>query len=159
MSGYYSNQEATDSIIKNHPDGIRWMHTGDFGYVNEDGVVFITGRIKKILMTVGKDGNPTKIFPDRIEKVLMEHPAVALCCVIGIPDIERMNYPRAYVILNESYHDAPELTNTLMKYCQDKLPEYMIPEEVVYRKELPRTSRGKVDYRELERESQKSAGK
>lgn len=159
MSGYYSNQEATDSIIKNHPDGIRWMHTGDLGYVNEDGVVFITGRIKKILMTVGKDGNPTKIFPDRIEKVLMEHPAVALCCVIGIPDIERMNYPRAYVILNESYHDAPELTNTLMKYCQDKLPEYMIPEEVVYRKELPRTSRGKVDYRELEREFQKSAGK
>jgi len=159
MSGYYSNQEATDSIIKNHPDGIRWMHTGDLGYVNEDGVVFITGRIKKILMTVGKDGNPTKIFPDRIEKVLMEHPAVALCCVIGIPDIERMNYPRAYVILNESYYDAPELTNSLIKHCQDKLPEYMIPEEIVYRNELPRTSRGKVDYRELERESQKSVGK
>lgn len=159
MSGYYSNQEATDSIIKNHPDGIRWMHTGDLGYVNEDGVVFITGRIKKILMTVGKDGNPTKIFPDRIEKVLMEHPAVALCCVIGIPDIERINYPRAYVILNESYHDAPELTDTLMKYCQGKLPQYMIPEEIVYRNEFPRTSRGKVDYRELERESQKSAEK
>jgi len=159
MSGYYSNQEATDSIIKNHPDGIRWMHTGDLGYVNEDGVVFITGRIKKILMTVGKDGNPTKIFPDRIEKVLMEHPAVALCCVIGIPDIERMNYPRAYVILNESYYDAPELTNSLIKHCQDKLPEYMIPEEIVYRNELPRTSRGKVDYRELKRESQESVGK
>jgi len=159
MSGYYSNQEATDSIIKNHPDGIRWMHTGDLGYVNEDGVVFITGRIKKILMTVGKDGNPTKIFPDRIEKVLMEHPAVALCCVIGIPDIERMNYPRAYVILNESYYDAPELTNALIKHCQDKLPEYMIPEEIVYRNELPRTSRGKVDYRELKRESQESVGK
>lgn len=159
MSGYYNNREATDSIIKNHPDGIRWMHTGDLGYVNEDGVVFITGRIKKILMTVGKDGIPTKIFPDRIEKVLMEHPAVALCCVIGIPDSERMNYPRAYVILNEDYHDTPELTNTLMKYCQDKLPEYMIPEEIVYRNEFPRTSRGKVDYRELERESQKCAEK
>jgi len=156
MSGYYSNREATDSIIKNHPDGIRWMHTGDLGYVNEDGVVFITGRIKKILMTVGKDGNPTKIFPDRIEKVLMEHPSVALCCVIGIPDIERMNYPRAYVILNESYHDTTELTDILMKYCQDKLPEYMIPEEIVYRNKFPRTSRGKVDYRELERESQNS---
>lgn len=155
MSGYYSNREATDSIIKNHPDGIRWMHTGDLGYVNEDGVVFITGRIKKILMTVGKDGIPTKLFPDRIEKVLMEHPAVALCCVIGIPDSERMNYPRAYVILNKDYHDTPELTNTLMKYCQDKLPEYMIPEEIVYRNEFPRTSRGKVDYRELEREAQK----
>ena len=154
MSGYYRNSEATDSIIKNHPDGIRWMHTGDLGYVNEDGVVFITGRIKKILMTVGKDGNPTKIFPDRIEKVLMEHPSVALCCVIGIPDIERMNYPRAYVILNEDYHDTPGLTNTLMKYCQDRLPEYMIPEEIVYRNEFPRTSRGKVDYRELEREAQ-----
>ena len=159
MQGYYKNQEATDAIIKYHPDGIRWMHTGDLGYVNEDGVVFITGRIKKILMTVGKDGNPTKIFPDRIEKVLMEHPAVALCCVIGIPDIDRMNYPRAYVILNEGYQENQKLTETLMAHCQDKLPEYMIPEEIAYRNEFPRTPRGKVDYRELERESQRSPEK
>ena len=150
MTGYYKNQEATDAIIKYHADGIRWMHTGDLGHVTEDGVVFITGRIKKILLTIGNDGSPTKIFPDRIEKVLMSHPAVALCCVIGIPDPVRTHYPRAYVILNEG---IGEMTDELLAYCTDKLPEYMIPEEILYRTEFPRTPRDKVDYRALEREA------
>lgn len=153
MEGYYNNQEATDAIIKYHPDGIRWMHTGDLGYVTEDGVVFITGRIKKILMTKGKDGNVTKMFPDRIEKVIMKHPGVALCCVIGIPDAVRVNYPRAYVILNEEYEGNQQTTAALLAHCKEELPEYMIPEEIVYRNDFPRTSRGKVDYRTLEKEA------
>lgn len=159
MIGYYHNEEATDALIKYHPDGIRWMHTGDLGYVNEDGVVFITGRIKKILMTKGKDGIVTKIFPDRIEKVVMKHPGVALCCVIGIPDEVRVNYPRAYVILSEGYAENQETTAALLAHCKEELPEYMIPEEVIYRNDFPRTSRGKVDYRALEREAQKEMKK
>lgn len=155
MIGYYSNQEATDAIIKYHPDGIRWMHTGDLGYITEDGVVFITGRIKKILMTKGKDGIPTKMFPDRIEKVVMKHPGVALCCVIGIQDEVRVNYPRAYVILNEGYEGSQQTTEALLAHCKEELPEYMIPEEIIYRNDFPRTSRGKVDYRALEHEAQK----
>ena len=155
MIGYYNKQEATDAIIKYHSDGIRWMHTGDLGYLTEDGVVVITGRIKKIIMTIGKDGNVTKMFPDRIEKVLMKNPAVSLCCVIGIPDEVRVNYPRAYVILNEGYVESQQTTETLLAYCEDELPEYMIPEEIIYRNDFPRTSRGKVDYRALEREAQK----
>lgn len=154
MLGYYNNQEATDAMIHHHPDGIRWMHTGDLGYINEDGVVFITGRIKKILLTKGKDGIPTKIFPDRIEKVVMTHPGVALCCVIGIPDEVRVNYARAYVILNEGYEDTRQMTAALLAHCKEDLPEYMIPEEIVYRHDFPRTPRGKVDYRALEREAQ-----
>lgn len=155
MLGYYNHQEATDAIIKYHPDGIRWMHTGDLGYVTEDGVVFITGRIKRILPAMGNDGKPTKMFPDRIEKAVMKHPAVALCCVIGIPDPARTHYPRAYVILNEGYHADKEMTNALLAHCKGELPDYMIPEEIIYRNEFPRTSRGKVDYRALEREAAK----
>lgn len=154
MIGYYNNREATDAIIKYHPDGIRWMHTGDLGYVTEDGVVIITGRIKKIVMTIGKDGNVTKMFPDRIEKTIMKHPAVALCCVIGIPNEVRVNYPRAYVILNEGSEGNQQITAALIELCKDELPEYMIPEEIVYRNDFPRTSRGKVDYRALEQEAQ-----
>ena len=155
MLGYYENQEATDAIIKYHPDGIRWMHTGDLGYVNEKGVVFITGRIKKILMTIGRDGQPTKMFPDRIEKVIMSHPAAALCCVIGIASETRMNFPRAYVILNEGYEADERTSEALLAHCREELPGYMVPEEIVYRSDFPRTSRGKVDYRVLEREAQK----
>ena len=155
MIGYYNNQEATDAIIKYHPDGIRWMHTGDLGYVTEDGVVFITGRMKRILPTMGNDGQPTKMFPDRIEKVLMKHSAVALCCVIGIPDPVRTHYPRAYVILNEGHQENQTMTDVLLAHCKDELPDYMIPEEIIYRNEFPRTSRGKIDYRALEREAAK----
>ena len=155
MIGYYNNQEATNAIIKYHPDGIRWMHTGDLGFVDENGVVYITGRIKRILTTIGKDGMGTKMFPDRIEKVIMKNPAVALCCVIGIPDKNRLHYPRAYVILNDGYVKSQHTTEAILNQCAEHLPEYMIPDEILYRNEFPRTSRGKVDYRALEKEAEK----
>ena len=152
MLGYYKNEEATNALIKKHPDGMRWMHTGDLGYVTQDGVVFVTGRIKRIMITKGRDGIAVKLFPDRIEKAMMKHPAVALCCLIGIPDEERVNYPRAYVILNEEYQADEQITDKLLEHCRQELPDYMVPEEIIYRSELPRTSRGKVDYRALEKE-------
>ena len=65
----------------------------------------------------------------------------------------RMN--SAYVILNDGYRVEQELTDTLLAHCKNELPEYMLPEEIVYRNEFPRTSRGKIDYRALEREAQK----
>lgn len=153
MLGYYNKPEATDEIVKIHPDGQRWIHTGDLGYVDENGVVYITGRIKRILTTIGKDGMGTKMFPDRIEKVIMKNPAVALCCAIGVPDKARLHYPRAYVILNDGYIQSEQVTEDILKKCADDLPDYMIPDEIVYRKEFPRTSRGKVDYRALEKEA------
>ena len=147
MNGYYGNREATDEIIKYHPDGIRWIHTGDLGYITEDGIVFTTGRIKRIFMTIGKDGQPTKMFPDRIEKVVMKHEKVTICCVIGIPDEVRMYYPRAYVILSDGQQETHQMTKAILKICKEELPDYMIPEEIVYCNEYPRTSRGKIDYR------------
>lgn len=152
MLGYYNKPKATDEIVKIHPDGQRWIHTGDLGYINENGVVYITGRMKRILTTIGKDGMGTKMFPDRIEKVIMKNPVVALCCVVGVPDEERLHYPRAYVILNDGYIQSQRVTEDILKKCAEDLPDYMIPDEIVYRKEFPRTSRGKVDYRALEKE-------
>lgn len=153
MMGYYNNPEATDAIVKYHTDGQRWLHTGDFGYMDESGVLYVTGRIKRILMTKGKDGNITKIFPDRIEKTICQHPAIELCCVIGIPDEERINYPKAFVVTKVGVTGDDTLTEGLLRLCQDKLPGYMVPDEIEYRDDLPRTPRGKIDYRELERES------
>ena len=99
MLGYYGNQQATDEIVKIHTDGQRWLHTGDLGYLDENGVLYVTGRIKRIIMTKGEDQQVTKMFPDRIEKVLYTHPAVELCCVVGVSDPVRINYPKAYIVL------------------------------------------------------------
>ncbi|MEE1274679.1 MAG: fatty acid--CoA ligase family protein [Olegusella sp.] len=150
MLGYYGNEAATNEVVKVHEDGQRWLHTGDLGYVNEDGVVFLTGRIKRIVMTKGRDGQVTKIFPDRIEKVVATHPAVRVCCAIGVPDEERVNFPKAVVELNDGRTPSPELATEIIGSCRDALPEYMVPEEVEFTESLPRTERGKVDYRAVE---------
>ena len=152
MLGYYNMPEATAEIIRIHPDGKRWIHTGDLGYINENGVLFISGRIKRIIMTKGTDGVVTKMFPDRIEKAILEHPSVSLCCVIGIPDEKRIHYAKAVVVLNDGYSANDQLTQSILSNCQAILPDYMLPEVVEYRKDLPRTERGKVDYRALEKE-------
>lgn len=150
MQGYYGNPEETSAIIKKDPDGERWIHTGDLGHITEDGVVYVTGRIKRIIMTKGRDDQVTKMFPDRIEKAICSLPEVELCCVIGVPDETRINYPKAFVVARENDCAASNIEERILSVCREKLPEYMIPESIEFRKELPRTTRGKVDYKALE---------
>ena len=154
MIGYCENQEATDDLIQTDENGVCWLHTGDLGRLDERGVLRITGRIKRILMTKGKDGNVTKLFPVRIENVVNEHPSVRVSCVIGIPDEERVNYPRAIVELNDGVTPSDALANDIKRFCAEHLPDYSLPDEVVFTDALPRTSRGKIDYRALEKEVQ-----
>ena len=129
----------------------RWLHTGDLGYIDENGVIYITGRIKRILVTKGKDGIYTKLFPDSIEKVAYKHSAVNLCCAIGVPDEYRVNYPILFVVPVGEEHNQEQIKKDLYEMFQDELPEYMIPEKVIFKEYLPRTERGKVDYRALEK--------
>ena len=151
MLGYFNRPDATADVVKFHSDGLKWLHTGDLGYINELGAVFVTGRIKRIIMTRGADGNTTKMFPDRIENAIYKHPSVELCCVIGVSHPERINYPKALVVLKEDQSALDKVTEEILRLCRDKLPDYMVPDEIEYRHDLPRTSRGKVDYRALEK--------
>ena len=152
MLGYFNNQEATDSVVRIHSDGDRWLHTGDLGYVDSDGIIYVTGRIKRIIMTKGRDGQVTKMFPDRIEKVIDALEMVELCCVVGVPDKNRIYYPKAFVLLGDKA-DKGKAKKEIQKACVQNLPEYMVPEELEFVDDLPRTSRGKVDYRALEKEA------
>ena len=152
MLGYYNNKVATDNIIKIHSDNLRWLHTGDLGYMNRDGILFVTGRIKRLIMTRDEDSQVTKIFPDRVEKVILSHPAIELCCVVGIPDDKRINYAKAIVLLKSKYVESEQVTKQILTLCRESLPAYMVPHSVEYRSTLPRTQRGKVDYRALEKE-------
>ncbi len=150
MKEYYDNKEETDELIKIHKDGQRWIHTGDLGYINDSGEVYITGRIKRIVMTKGNDGQPTKLFPDRIEKVICDNQDVELCCVIGVPDEKRINYPKAFVVLKQGVIKSDTTKQSIIDTCKSVLPDYMVPDEIEFRSDLPRTPRGKVDYRALE---------
>lgn len=153
MLGYFHNQEATDEVIKVHPDGQRWLHMGDLGYIDNDGVVRITGRLKRIIMTKGKDGNPTKMFPERIERAIQKCNEVKLSCVIGIKDPERIRYPKAFVELKAGVEDKQLAEEHIKEVCKKNLPDYQIPEEIEFIDKLPRTSRGKIDYKALGEDS------
>ncbi len=155
MMGYYNNTQATEEVIRIHEDGERWLHTGDLGYMDEKGVVFVTGRIKRIIMTKGKDGQVTKMFPDRIEKAIYSDPAVELCCIIGIPDEERINYPKAFVVLKDSSASTEKHKSEIFEACKKLLPDYSVPEVIDFCEDLPRTERGKIDYRALEEQEKR----
>ena len=155
MVGYYDKPDATNDIIKVHADGQRWLHTGDLGYMTEDGIIYVSGRIKRIIMTKGTEGVVTKMFPDRIEKVILQHPAVAACCVIGVPDANRIHYPKAYVVLQDTHSESSHLKTEIQSICNNLLPDYMQPESIEFCIDFPRTDRGKVDYRTLEKEAEK----
>lgn len=159
MVAYYGNRTETDEIIKTHSDGQRWLHSGDIGYITEDGVVFLTGRIKRIIMTKGADGVATKMFPDRIEKVLNSHPAIQTSCVIGVPDERRIHYPKAIIELNADYIPNDALKEEIRAFCVGKLPDYQIPDVIEFVDALPRTERGKIDYRALEKQAEEMKNK
>ncbi len=87
------------------------------------------------------------MFPDRIEKVIYSHPNIELCCVIGVPDEVRVNYPKAFIVTK----DKKDISDEIIELCKNNLPEYMVPLEVELVDDMPRTPAGKIDYRALEK--------
>lgn len=153
MIGYYGNKQATDEIIHTDADGTRWLHSGDLGYITRDGVIYVVGRIKRLIMIKDKDGLITKIFPDRIEQVINAHPAVDVSCVVGVPDEQCIAWPKAFIVLHENVEASQDVKDAILAHCSQSLPHYMVPRNIVFIEEMPRTDRGKIDYKQLEQAS------
>ena len=151
MLGYYKNQKATDDMIRVHADGRRWIHTGDIGYMDENGMLYIDGRIKR--MIIRNDG--FKVFPPVIEAVIKSHEAVDECMVVGIhdPNFSQGFLPKAHIILKPEYVDYQErIEEEIRELCKAKLPEYVQPVAYKFRNEFPYTAIGKVDFVALQNE-------
>ncbi len=149
MLGYYNNEKATKDIVRMHADGMKWVHSGDLGMMNEKGSLFIVDRMKR--MIVRYDG--FKVFPSLIENVINSHNAIKTCCVVGKRDKEHSQgkLPVAFVVLKKEFEESKVvIENELIEMCQKGLPEYAQPVEYAFDQELPLTSIGKVDYRKLE---------
>ena len=153
MLGYYKNEGATNDLIRTHSDGCKWVHSGDLGYIDEDGFVFLTGRIRRIILTSYTE-IPSKIFPDQIEKVILKHPAVFQCCVVSDPHPKYKFVTKAHIVLKDGFTNQEELKSQIESLCKENLPDYSIPFSYCFRSELPLTAVGKVDWRKLEEEVQ-----
>lgn len=150
MLEYYKNKGETEAVLKMHADGKIWVHSKDLGYMNERGSIFITDRLKRIYPRY--DG--FKIQPSQIEAVVMTHPGVESCCVVGIDDIEHCQgkLPKVHFVLKTKVGESKQVLEQIKEICQKQLPEYLQPVEYQERKEMPLTSIGKIDYRALEEE-------
>lgn len=153
MNGYLNKEEETNNILKKHEDGNTWVHSGDLGYMDGDGNLFIMDREKRII--VRHDG--FKIFPSVIEDLINSNEMVEMCKVIGIRDSDHVQgkLPKAFIVLKPEYSASENLIlENLYNMCTEQLSEYYLPITFETRTSLPLTPIGKVDYRKLEEEEE-----
>ncbi len=139
MQGYWNRPDATAETIK---DG--WLYTGDIAKVDEDGYFFIVDRKKDMIITGGYN-----VYPRDIEEVFFEHPAVQEATAIGIPHDIRGEVVKVFVVPREG-DDVTE--EEIMDFVKEKLAKYKWPEQIEFRKELPKTNVGKVLKKDLRAE-------
>jgi long-chain acyl-CoA synthetase len=141
MAGYWANPEATAKTLKGG-----WVHTGDVGYLDEDGFLFLIDRIKDLIICSGYN-----VYPRVVEEAIYRHPAVAEVTVTGVPDEDKGEVPKAYVRLKP---DQALSAEELLAFLDDKLSRIERPRHVEFRDELPKTMIGKLSKKELLAEEQ-----
>lgn len=147
IDGYWGNEEENKRVFKVE-DGIRWIHTGDRGYIDEDGVVFFNDRVKRII--VRSDGH--NVWPSDSEKIIEKHPCIENCCVVGVKDIKagQGEIVTAFIVIKRDCDKTKEQIITELKdECLKNLPTRDVPLQYYVRSELPLSGVGKIDYRAL----------
>jgi acyl-CoA synthetase (AMP-forming)/AMP-acid ligase II len=132
MSGYWKDPEKTAKALTK--DG--WLHTGDKGYVDEEGYIYLAGRGDDMIIRGGEN-----ISPEEVENVLYSNPKVEEAAVIAVPSVEWGQEPKAVVVLKKGEKATAE---ELIEFCRQKLSSFKRPRYVVFVNELPRTSTGKI---------------
>lgn len=150
MKGYLGKELETQSIMSVDDNGIRWIRTGDIGYMNEDGLLFHKGRIKRIYVTLF-NGQPMKVFPAFIEEAFSVDKNVIECAVVGRKMQGSTYYESIAFIVTDRETDNCDTEKQLRFICEKSISEYMHPVKYVFLKALPRTSIGKIDYCMLEK--------
>jgi long-chain acyl-CoA synthetase len=144
MTGYWNQPAETAHVLRDHVDGgvtRRFLHTGDLGYFDEDGYLFIVDRKKDLIKTSGY-----QVWPREIEEVIAAHPAVAEVGAAGIADAAKGEVVKAWVVLREGLSVSEA---ELRAFSRESLAPYKVPATIEFRTELPKTMVGKVLRRKL----------
>ncbi|WP_047151029.1 long-chain-fatty-acid--CoA ligase [Aneurinibacillus tyrosinisolvens] len=135
MKGYLNLPEETAMTLQNG-----WLHTGDMAYMDEDGYIFIVDRKKDLIIVGGYN-----VYPREVEEVLYHHPQVVEAAVIGAPDENQGEIVQAYVVRQ----DDSLTEEALREHCRSELAKYKVPHSIVFIKELPKNTTGKILRRAL----------
>jgi acyl-CoA synthetase (AMP-forming)/AMP-acid ligase II len=136
MKGYWKNDEATAKSIQNG-----WFYTGDAGYLDEDGYLYIHDRIKDMIVSGGEN-----VYPAEVENALFDHPAIGDVAVIGVPDEKWGEAVKAVVVLKPSMRATQE---EIIAHSRTKIAGYKVPKSIDFTDVLPRNPTGKLLKREL----------
>ncbi|HUJ87647.1 MAG TPA: AMP-binding protein [Burkholderiales bacterium] len=144
MLGYLDDPAATAQALRVHADGRTWLHTGDLARRDADGFFYFVLRLKRMIKSSGFN-----VYPTQVESVLQRHPAVAEACVVGAPDPAQVERVKAIVVLNDPSQESEEMKQALIAHCRERMIKWSCPREIEFRRELPKTRVGKIDYRAL----------
>ena len=147
MKGYVKDPEATAQALREHADGLKWVHTGDLGVMDADGFVYFRQRIKRLIITSGYN-----VYPSQLENILEANKYVHISCVIGVKDPYKIQKVKAFIVLKPGYSPSDGIKEELFAYCRKNIAKYAIPYDIEFRDDLPKTLVGKVAYRKLEEE-------
>ena len=146
MLGYYQDEEATKACIH---DG--YLYTGDLGYMDQDDFIFFKQRKKRVVKVSG-----VAVFPSEVEQLIESMPEVSACAAIRIPDEKLQNSLKVFVVAK--YFDETDMKEKILETCRKYLIRWSVPTEIEFRKELPLTMLGKVNFRALQEEEDKKRG-
>lgn len=136
MKGYYNHEEETKHTLNK-----QFLHTGDLGYMDSEGYIFIADRLKDMIISGGFN-----IYPKEVEEVLYAHQAVEEACVIGVEDLHKGQVVKAFVKLKK---DKSITEDALKAHCCKYLTKYKVPKKIVFEESLPKTMIGKISRKEI----------
>lgn len=147
MMGYLGDEAETAQALRLHDDGKLWLHTGDLGYIGEDGLVYFAQRLKRMIISSGYN-----IYPTHLESIINSHEAVLTSTVIGIDHPYKGQVPKAFIVLKPGYKAGRRIEREIRELLERNIPIYALPAAYEFRDKLPQTKIGKVAFRELEKE-------
>jgi len=149
MLGYINHEEENKKTLVKHEDGFTWLHTGDMGYMDDEGFIYFKQRIKRMIVTSGYN-----VYPSQLENIIDGIDEVQMSCVIGVPDPYKIQKVKAFVQLKQDIQPSEELKQKILAYCRERIAKYAMPYDIEFREQLPKTLVGKIAYTVLEKEEE-----
>ena len=150
MEGYLNNEEENKTTLQLHNDGKIWLHTGDLGKVDENGIIHYIQRLKRMIISSGFN-----VYPSQIEKIIRTDPRVDACIVVGQAHPYKVEVPVAYIVLKKDVKKDSKLKKDLKALCIKNLARHSIPSKFEFKDELPKTLMGKIDFKSLQKKKGK----